>query len=204
LEARDRRYLLEYIVTKGCRRIPWNKFFGNDSKLSLPYLAPPGARCCDNCTPELFPVETVRLTDVRHAKSGRRPKNQTSEEVIAAVTETLLVLRDTIAKRKYPRQHIITGKVLMSDLVVDALANRARAITSVDALKQVVNWVWASELGPEVVEAIRVRLLDFPDLERLAREEAAREKALAALEALAEKDLRKKLTSVFDSCYEAV
>ena len=32
LEARDRRYLLEYIVTKGCRRIPWNKFFGNDSK----------------------------------------------------------------------------------------------------------------------------------------------------------------------------
>lgn len=32
LEARDRRYLLEYIVTKGCRRIPWNKFLGNKSK----------------------------------------------------------------------------------------------------------------------------------------------------------------------------
>lgn len=32
MEARDRRFLLEYIVTKGCRRLPWNKFFGNDSK----------------------------------------------------------------------------------------------------------------------------------------------------------------------------
>jgi superfamily II DNA/RNA helicase len=32
MEARDRRFLLEYIVTKGCCRIPWNKFFGNDSK----------------------------------------------------------------------------------------------------------------------------------------------------------------------------
>lgn len=32
MEARDRRFLLEYIVTKGCRRIPWNKFFGNESK----------------------------------------------------------------------------------------------------------------------------------------------------------------------------
>ncbi|KAF7348140.1 p-loop containing nucleoside triphosphate hydrolase protein [Mycena sanguinolenta] len=176
LQARDRRYLLEYIVTTGCRRIPWNKFFGNNSKLSLPHPAPPGARCCDNCTPELFPVETVRLAEVGQAKSGRRKKNETNEEVAAAVSETLLALRDMIVERKFPGQHIITGKILMSDLVVDALANRARAITSLDALKQAVNWVWASELGAEVVEAIQVRLLDFPDLERLAREERARGK----------------------------
>lgn len=35
MEARDRRYLLEYIVTKACRRIPWNKFFGNHTKCEL-------------------------------------------------------------------------------------------------------------------------------------------------------------------------
>ncbi|KAJ6620226.1 hypothetical protein B0H10DRAFT_2216267 [Mycena sp. CBHHK59/15] len=35
MEAWDRRFLLEYIVTKGCRRIPWNKFFGNDSKCKI-------------------------------------------------------------------------------------------------------------------------------------------------------------------------
>lgn len=38
LEARDRRYLLEYIVTTGCRRIPWNKFFGNKSKRQCSYI----------------------------------------------------------------------------------------------------------------------------------------------------------------------
>jgi hypothetical protein len=32
LERRDYRYLLEYIVTEGCRRVPWNKFFGNKDK----------------------------------------------------------------------------------------------------------------------------------------------------------------------------
>jgi superfamily II DNA/RNA helicase len=35
MEARDRRYLLEYIVTTECRRIPWNKFFGNASKCNI-------------------------------------------------------------------------------------------------------------------------------------------------------------------------
>lgn len=32
MEARDRRYLLEYMTTTKCRRIPWNKFFGNKYK----------------------------------------------------------------------------------------------------------------------------------------------------------------------------
>lgn len=32
MEARDRKFLIEYIVTTECRRIPWNKFFGNDEK----------------------------------------------------------------------------------------------------------------------------------------------------------------------------
>ncbi|KAF7336622.1 hypothetical protein MSAN_02294400 [Mycena sanguinolenta] len=109
----------------------------------------------------------TRIIPGRDCPPGR--ENETNEEVAAAVSDTLLALRDTIVKRKFPGQRTITGKILMSDLVVDALANRARAITSLDALKQAVNWVWASELGAEVVEAIQARLLDFPDLERLAR-----------------------------------
>ncbi|KAJ7481893.1 hypothetical protein FB451DRAFT_1029987 [Mycena latifolia] len=204
VEARDRRYLLEYIVTEGCRRIPWNKFFGNSSKLKLPYPAPPGARCCDNCTPELFPVETVRLTGGSQLKSGRPRHSKTSEEVAAAVTETLLALRNAIAHREWPEQNIITGKNLMSDLVVEALATRAREITSLDALKQAVRWIWAPRFGDEVVQAIQTRLVDFPDFERLAREEQEREKAFVALQALAEKDLRKKLATIFDGCYDAI
>ncbi|KAJ7705745.1 P-loop containing nucleoside triphosphate hydrolase protein [Mycena metata] len=198
LEARDRRYLLEYIVTKGCRRIPWNKFFGNNSKLVLPHPAPPGARCCDNCSPDEFPVDTIRLTGAGK-RTGRRQGTKTTEDVAAAIQETLLTLRDNIARTKYSRQNIVTGKILMSNLVVDALANRARSITSVEAINQTVQWVWATDLGAEVVQAIQQRLLDFPDLE-----EERREKAFAALHVLAEKDLRQKLTSVFDGCYTAV
>ncbi|KAJ7166272.1 P-loop containing nucleoside triphosphate hydrolase protein [Mycena filopes] len=204
LEARDRRYLLEYIVTKQCRRIPWNKFFGNSSKLTLDYPIPDGARCCDNCSPDKFPVDTIRLTDGTQTKLGRRQQTKTVEEVSAAIKETLLALRNSIACTRYPGQNIVTGKILMSNLVVDALANRARSITSVEAINQTVRWAWAAELGPEVVEAIQQRLLDFPDLEELARQEEQRERAFAALQVLAEKDLRQKLTLVFDGCYEAI
>ncbi|KAJ7692229.1 P-loop containing nucleoside triphosphate hydrolase protein [Mycena rosella] len=204
MEARDRRYLLEFIVTLGCRRIPWNKFFGNNSKLKLPYAAPPGARCCDNCTPALFPVETIKLTGGSQLKSGRRQHAKTSEEVATAVKETLLVLRNTIALREWPDQLILTGKNLMSDLVVEALATRAREITSLEALNQAVRWIWGTKFGPEVVDAIQTRLVEFPDHERLAREEQEREKALTALRAMAEKDLRKKLAEIFEQCHEAI
>ncbi|KAJ7772144.1 P-loop containing nucleoside triphosphate hydrolase protein [Mycena maculata] len=203
-ELRDRRYLLEYIVTKRCRRIPWNKFFGNDNKLALPYPALPGTRCCDNCEPHLFPVETVRLTGGSRLKTGRRQQAKTSEEVSDAVKVMLLTLRDDIARREWPDQHTLTGKNFMSNLVVEALAARARKITSLEVLAQTVRWIWAEKFGSEIVTAIQHCLVDFPDLEQLAREEQVREKAFAALQALAEKDLRKKLTLVFDGCYDAI
>ncbi|KAJ7123894.1 P-loop containing nucleoside triphosphate hydrolase protein, partial [Mycena crocata] len=145
MEARDRRFLLEYIVTKGCRRIPWNKFFGNESKPQestdvLPYTQPPNARCCDNCNPDLFPVETVAFTGGSNLKSGRRRYAKTSEEIVQAVTDMLLELRDTIAKKHWPNQYIVTGKILMSDQIVASLAARARNITSVQAMQDMVRW----------------------------------------------------------------
>lgn len=118
--------------------------------------------------------------------------------------ETLFSLRSTIALREWPDQNILTGKTLMSDLVVDALASRAREISSLEAVSKVVRWVWAPKFGQEVVDTIQSRLLEFPDLEQLAREERAREQAFAALEALAQKDLQKKLRLIFDGCYDAI
>lgn len=32
ITARDQKYLIEYIVTKGCRRVPWDTFFENSQK----------------------------------------------------------------------------------------------------------------------------------------------------------------------------
>ncbi|KAJ7106926.1 hypothetical protein C8R44DRAFT_637663 [Mycena epipterygia] len=198
MEARDRRFLLEYIVTTHCRRIPWNKFFGNDSKLALPYPVPPGARCCDNCTPDLFPIETVRLEGGSQLRSGRRRK--APEELVDEARETLRTLRDAIARREYPSGYIITGKILMSDQIIEALAPRARDITSVDTLAETVRWHWAPTYGEEVVEAIKAVVARHPD----PREEQQRERAFVALEALAAADLHRKLVRVFDGCHEAI
>ncbi|KAJ7107392.1 P-loop containing nucleoside triphosphate hydrolase protein [Mycena epipterygia] len=198
MEARDRRFLLEYIVTTHCRRIPWNKFFGNDSKLALPYPVPPGARCCDNCTPDLFPIETVRLEGGSQLRSGRRRK--APEELVDEARETLRTLRDAIARREYPSGYIITGKILMSNQIIEVLAPRARDITSVDTLAETVRWHWAPTYGEEVVEAIKAIVARHPD----PREEQQRERAFVALEALAAADLHRKLVRVFDGCHEAI
>ncbi|KAJ7440267.1 P-loop containing nucleoside triphosphate hydrolase protein [Mycena latifolia] len=204
MEARDRRFLLEYMVTKGCRRIPWNKFFGNDSKYALPYPVPPNSRCCDNCSPELFPVETGSITGGSTLRSGRRRYKKASDEVVQAITRMLEVLRENIVRRHWPNQYIITGKIMMSNEVVTTLATRARDITTVEALQQTVRWVWTPRFGVEVVEAIQTCLLDYPDLELQEREERERERNFSAPQALAQKDLRKKLALVFDGCHEEI
>jgi hypothetical protein len=113
-------------------------------------------------------------------------------------------LRNVIAQRDYPNGYIITGKILMSDLVVDTLAARVRDITSVDAITQTVRWNWAPQYGAEVFTAIQSLLIRHPDLELQAREEGQRERAFAALNALAESDRHKKLLLIFDACHEAI
>ncbi|KAJ7711659.1 hypothetical protein B0H16DRAFT_1267998, partial [Mycena metata] len=201
MEARDRRFLLEYIVTTGCRRIPWNKFFGNASKLALPYPAPAGARCCDNCTPDQFPVETIHLSGGSNLKSGRRRRAKASEELVQEAKEVLGTLRDTIAHRDFPNGYIITGKILMSDQIVDAIAPRVRDITSIETLTENVRWHWTPKYGGEVVNTIQNLLVRHPDLELEAREAEKRERSFAALQSLAQADLRKKLDPLFDACH---
>ncbi|KAJ7852143.1 hypothetical protein B0H13DRAFT_2359671 [Mycena leptocephala] len=83
-------------------------FFGDESKLTLPYIVPPGARCCDNCSPELFPVETVRLTGGNHLKSGRRRLAKAADELIIEAKDVLQNLWNTIAQREFPDAYIIT------------------------------------------------------------------------------------------------
>lgn len=65
------RALFEFIRTKECRRLVWNKFFENDKKMQLKYPENTlyertiGTRCCDNCEPRLFPIETVTVEKMK-------------------------------------------------------------------------------------------------------------------------------------------
>ncbi|KAJ7640520.1 P-loop containing nucleoside triphosphate hydrolase protein [Mycena rosella] len=201
LERRDRRYLLEYIVTQGCRRVPWDKFFGNKYKKRLGFPVPKGP-CCDNCEPDRFQIETIALVGGTNLKTGRKEKS--SPELEEAVREELEVVRKQIVADHYPNQNIITGNVLLADAIVDTLAKRARLITSVETLLQQTRWGQAPRFGHLVVEAIEEVVLRFPDHAKAARELEAAERTQRTLDAAASKELREHLVLVFDGCYQAV
>ncbi|KAJ7094490.1 P-loop containing nucleoside triphosphate hydrolase protein [Mycena belliarum] len=201
MELRDRRYYLQYITTTSCRRIPWNKFFGNKDKKRLAVLVPDGP-CCDNCNPDAFEVETIVLVGGHQIKAGRKEKS--SPEVEDAVRERLTALREEILGAEFPNQHFLTGNVLISNDVVDTLAKRARLVTSIETLLQQTYWIYAQKYGPKVVPAIQEVLVQFPDLAKEARETQAAERAERTLSAAAFKELRSRLLLVFNGCYDAV
>lgn len=123
------------------------------SSVKMPYPAFPGARCCDHCQPELFPVETVALTGDHRLKTGRQVKG--SPELEAAVRSKLFALRRTISRRDYPGQFIITGKALIQDDVINKFSVRARAVTSLSIIHQLVYWHGAPKYADELIAAIQ-------------------------------------------------
>ncbi|KAF9047215.1 P-loop containing nucleoside triphosphate hydrolase protein [Rhodocollybia butyracea] len=86
LEARDQKFLSQFIATSDCRRAPWDDFFNNTSKLPF-FVCPVGACCCDNCEPDKFLVHTIKVTYPYPTRAPRSTKP--SEELSAAVTVAL-------------------------------------------------------------------------------------------------------------------
>ncbi|KAJ6607229.1 P-loop containing nucleoside triphosphate hydrolase protein [Mycena sp. CBHHK59/15] len=203
LERRDRRYLLEYIVTKECRRIPWNRFFGNKDKKSLEFLVPPGP-CCDNCDPDdpEFQVENIALVGGQNLKTGRKEKS--SPELYDAVRDKLYDVREQIMADHYPNQHFLTGSAILSNDIVDILAKRARLITSIGTLLEQTRWSQAERFGDIVVGAIGEVVLRFPDHAKAARELEEAERTQRTLDAAALKELHQRFVMVFDGCYKAI
>jgi len=93
---------------------------------------------------------------------------------------------------------------VLPDNVVDALAMRARFVTSIDTLLEQTRWNFAQKYSDTVVRAIQEVLVDFPDLAKEAREIQAAERNRKMLDAAAFKELRSRLVHVFDGCYDAV
>ncbi|KAF8829544.1 hypothetical protein HHX47_DHR3000514 [Lentinula edodes] len=204
IEARDRWFLLWFLTTEKCRRIPWNKFFGNCSKLPSPFPAPLGSRCCDNCEPLQFPVEAIRLTDPDQLRlPGRAQKS--SPEVAEAVRSQLLVLREKLVADIYGSdQYMVTGKMILPAEIINVLAKRARFVDSVEALKQCVYWHFAHEFGNDVVLVLTDVLANFPDSVQKTQELQQRERALRALLKMEKRDLKNQISSISESCFVAV
>ncbi|KAJ3925100.1 MAG: P-loop containing nucleoside triphosphate hydrolase protein [Lentinula lateritia] len=179
-------------------------FLGNCSKLPSLFPAPLGSRCCNNCEPLQFPVEAIRLTDPDQLRlPGRAQKS--SPEVAEAVRSQLLVLREKLVADIYgPDQYMVTGKMILSDEIINVLAERARFVDSVEALKQCVYWHFAHEFGNDVVLVLADVLANFPDSAQKAQELQQHERALRALLKMEKRDLKNQISSISESCFVAV
>ncbi|KAF9011536.1 P-loop containing nucleoside triphosphate hydrolase protein [Hymenopellis radicata] len=207
IETRDRKFLSAFIATNGCRRVPWNEFFMNKNKLSLGISTPPGARCCDNCQPTQFPVETVSFAAATTFRPGRPPKP--TPELYDAAVFSLQNWRSVIILSDFPNQRSITGKHLLSTDIIEKIASRARAITDVRMFDvNNISWAWGRandyRYGRQIVGLLSILCERYPDPQALEREAAARERAFEELNALARQERHEKLVVLFEECYQAV
>lgn len=168
----------------------------------LPDAFPPDPRCCDNCAPDMFPVDTIILEGEHKLKTGRLGKSP--EVIYDAVLERLRKLRQSIVERDYPNQHFITGRAILQDNIMDSLAERAILITSAEVIKDYVHWIWSDRYGDEVYQEIKVVRDTFPELLVTAKDREIRRRA-ERLEARAEAEkVQQELSSAFEVCDKAV
>ncbi|KAK6987847.1 hypothetical protein R3P38DRAFT_3374402 [Favolaschia claudopus] len=115
-----------------------------------------------------------------------------------------ILLREEIIAAEFSDQHFLTGNAILSDDTLDALAKRARLLTSLDVLAQHTHWVHAPKYGNQVITALQEVLVDFPDHAAAEREAQKAAKAQRILDAAEFKELRSRLQLVFEGCYQAV
>jgi hypothetical protein len=164
------------------------------------FVKDPDARCCDNCHPDLFSIDTIliKYPFPTHARQAPKP----SLELQSAVINALRSWQMATVERDYPGQQIITSRYLLNDDIIDKIAAWPRAIDTVDVFQHIIPWRVGVELpyGTEVIKVVKDEVAKYPDPQEAARQEAAYE----WLNAMAEKQKQEALLKVFHECYEAV
>ncbi|KAJ6450909.1 P-loop containing nucleoside triphosphate hydrolase protein [Mycena sanguinolenta] len=202
----DRLHLSRFIVTSQCRWKVWNSYFENARK--KPFFPPriSGARCCDNCDPDMFPVDIVSVVQLERDRPGRGSKP--TEELTAAVVDRLRLWRATTISRDFPQQSFIPGKIILPNKVVEKIGERPRAVTTADIFFSSIEWKWGTHENcryrREVVAVIGDILKDYPDEAQEKRDAAQRERAFNQFITAANKQRRERLTALFQECYDAV
>ncbi|KAL1665633.1 P-loop containing nucleoside triphosphate hydrolase protein [Schizophyllum commune] len=160
---RDEQYLIRYIGTKHCRRTVWDEFFDNANKRQLNPPVPNGARCCDNCTPNLFPIDTVLLEDPSQLQKGRRQR--ATKELEACVRARLEVIRGEWFAAAYPAgSHFLSPSHFLSDDLIATISSTATSFGNLPGFNTKFRWHWSPRYGSELVDAVldERRKLEIP------------------------------------------
>jgi hypothetical protein len=202
IQQQDRTHLLKLIVTDHCRWIPWDLFFDNGKKELPIFTRPDGARCCDNCEPDLFPQEVVELEGSmpRIPRLGKQPTLKQAE----ALTDRLGALRGELSRRHFGSSRIFRGKMIMSEAILSKIVARCRQISSQEDLKNLTSWSFAETYGDEVVRTIKEVLKEHLDPRQEEQARLAREKSLRELLRMAHQDFLQKFHPVAQGCYDIV
>lgn len=99
---------------------------------------------------------------------------------------------------------MITGKMILQDEIIEAIAECAWFFVSVEALKQHVYWHFADDFGQQVVDAVGAVLHNLPDSSQEAKQLQECECTLKALLKMAKRDLQDKLSKIQEACFLAV
>ncbi|KAL1750635.1 P-loop containing nucleoside triphosphate hydrolase protein [Schizophyllum commune] len=151
---RDEQHLIEYIGTKGCRRAVWDKFYDNQHKrqLGARMQGLEGARCCDNCTPDLFPIDVIALHDARQLQKGRRQR--VPDDLADAIKTQLEAARTRWLANAYPGNHFMVPAHLLPDDILTTIVGSANSFDTLDDFNRRIRWHWSPKFGPEVVDII--------------------------------------------------
>ncbi|EDR05878.1 uncharacterized protein LACBIDRAFT_302478 [Laccaria bicolor S238N-H82] len=146
----EARFLSMFVSTDKCRRHVWDAFFKNDKKLQLIYPTTssfqtlPNTRCCDNCTPRLFPVEKIAVTKTPGLKRGK--KKQIPEKQEKAIRNQLNEWREEeLVELVYPGIVSISGATVLGDDVVEKIATCGERIDTYSELRRHVRWAYGHD-----------------------------------------------------------
>ena len=96
-------------------------------------------RCCDNCTPHLFPVEKAVVQKVAGLKRGK--KRKVSKEEQNYIRDTLTEWRDdTLIDEYYGPNSALSGRTLLGDDIIEKLATCGERIWDYSHLRQHTRW----------------------------------------------------------------
>lgn len=145
----EARFLSMFVSTDKCRRRVWDALHTLDEvQLIYPttssFQTLPNTRCCDNCTPRLFPVEKIAVTKTPGLKRGK--KKQIPEKQEKAIRNQLNDWREEeLVELVYPGIVSISGATVLGDDVVEKIATCGERIDTYSELRRHVRWAYGHD-----------------------------------------------------------
>ncbi|KAJ7220849.1 hypothetical protein GGX14DRAFT_676223 [Mycena pura] len=155
-------FLSRFACTKECRKLIWDEYFKNDTKAPPIAVAPAGARCCDICEPDLFPVPLFVLKKVPGLKGGRKRKFSTELSDLIR-TGLRKWSRDVLMPKSYPEEagFSMTGSALLPDSTIEQLAMCGERVDTLENLQQRARWFLMVHHGQELLEVLQHIFQDY-------------------------------------------